>query len=1015
MNITSETLSTQPMSQMDSSQGDQHLYEFTQETSYTFTEEPTQPYFDSQPASQSYYSSTGTSSPYYQQSTPAPAPVYMPQDVAPLEDLPLYDLPPHACMYCGVHSPASVVRCNFPSCRKWFCNGRGNTCGSHIITHLVRSKHKEILLHADSPLGETILECFLCGSRNIFLLGFVSSKSDPTVMLLCREPCAMDRTLEEMDWDLSLWQPLIEDRCLLPWLVKTPSEDEQLRARQISTQQIIKLEEMWKGNPDASLADLERPGVDEEAHPVLHRYEDAFQYQAIFEPLIDLEAEYDKKMKESLTQTNIVVRWDVGLNKKRIAYFQFPKSDHELRVAPGDELRLSNSPDSGFPRYECLGHVIKLLPDEIALEMRNNKGDPTQQTHGFIVDFVWKPTSFSRMKTAMKRFAQDTSMDTYLYRCFLGQMDIEVPVSSQIKIPDDLSCPYLPQLNKSQTDAVRHVMRNPLTLIQGPPGTGKTVTSASVVYHLAKQNKGQILVCAPSNVAVDQLTEKIHMAQLRVVRLCAKSREAVSSSVEFLSLHYQVRALHEQLGSELHKLQLLLDEQGELSSRDEKLYKKLKDAAEREIIQNAQVICCTCVGAGDARLRNFRFNQVLIDESTQSTEPECLIPLVAGANRVVLVGDHCQLGPVIMCKKAAKAGLSQSLFERLVVLGVRPVRLQVQYRMHPALSEFPSNRFYEGSLQNGVAVGDRTNNHNDFPWPVPSKPMMFYNCLGQEEISSSGTSYLNRNEASVCERIVTEFLRLGTTSDQIGVITPYEGQRAYVVNLMQINGSLNTQVYKEIEVASVDSFQGREKDYIILSCVRSNEHQGIGFLNDPRRLNVALTRAKFGLVVLGNPKVLSKQPLWHDLLVHFKNNDCLVEGPLNNLKQSMVQFHKPSSHYRNYRSATTRYDGRAMLGGFGQAIADNGNAPFRAPPSYLDPSSQRYEQPASYITQTSQSASQASLYSQGATGLGSEDSSFTQGSQPMTGFSQSSDFTTQESQEFSSQQSQDDSQYSFKS
>ena len=96
----------------------------------------------------------------------------------------------------------------------------------------------------------------------------------------------MDRTLEEMDWDLSLWQPLIEDRCLLPWLVKTPSEDEQLRARQISTQQIIKLEEMWKGNPDASLADLERPGVDEEAHPVLHRYEDAFQYQAIFEPLI---------------------------------------------------------------------------------------------------------------------------------------------------------------------------------------------------------------------------------------------------------------------------------------------------------------------------------------------------------------------------------------------------------------------------------------------------------------------------------------------------------------------------------------------------------------------------------------------------------------------------------------------------------------------------------------------------------------------------------------------------------
>ena len=527
--------------------------------------------------------------------------------------------------------------------------------------------------------------------------------------------------------------------------------------------------------------------------------------------------------------------------------------------------------------------------------MKNNAGDPTVQTHNYTIDFVWKSTSFDRMQLAMKRFAvDDNSMDSYLYRIFLGQLDIELPPSKPVKATQ-LNCPGLPELNESQKAAVRHVLQNPLTLIQGPPGTGKTVTSASIVYHLAKQNKGQVLVCAPSNVAVDQLTEKIHKTNLRVVRLCAKSREAVSSPVEFLSLHYQVRQAHTTgKFKELHKLQLLKDEQGELSSSDEKKYNNLKRAAQREILQNAQVICCTCTGAGDPRLNNFRFKQVLVDESTQSTEPECLIPLVLGANRVVLVGDHCQLGPVIMCKKAANAGLSQSLFERLVVLGVRPVRLQVQYRMHPALSEFPSNRFYEGSLQNGIAVSDRTQDGNDFDWPVPSKPMLFYNCVGQEEISSSGTSYLNRNEATICEKIVTHFLNSGVYSDQIGVITPYEGQRAYVVNHMQRNGSLRTQLYKEIEVASVDSFQGREKDYIILSCVRSNEHQGIGFLNDPRRLNVALTRAKYGLVILGNPKVLSKQPLWNALLVHFKNQRCLVEGPLNNLRQSMVQFHKPS-------------------------------------------------------------------------------------------------------------------------
>lgn len=115
-----------------------------------------------------------------------------------------------------------------------------------------------------------------------------------------------------------------------------------------------------------------------------------------------------------------------------------------------------------------------------------------------------------------------------------------------------------------------------------------------------------------------------------------------------------------------------------------------------------------------------------------------------------------------------------------------------------------------------------------------------------------------RTEAANVEKIVTRFFKAGVVPSQIGIITPYEGQRSYITNFMQFNGALRKDLYKEIEVASVDAFQGREKDYIILSCVRSNEHQGIGFLNDPRRLNVALTRAKYGLVILGNPRVLSK-------------------------------------------------------------------------------------------------------------------------------------------------------------
>eukprot|EP01114_Cavostelium_apophysatum_P010426 TRINITY_DN2410_c0_g1_i4.p1 TRINITY_DN2410_c0_g1~~TRINITY_DN2410_c0_g1_i4.p1 ORF type:complete len:829 (-),score=214.57 TRINITY_DN2410_c0_g1_i4:196-2682(-) len=696
-----------------------------------------------------------------------------------------------------------------------------------------------------------------------------------------------------MNWDLAQWLPLVEDRCFLPWLVKIPTEQEQLRARQISAQQINKLEELWKANPDAVLGDLEKPGTDDEPQPVLLRYEDAYQYQNVFGPLVKLEADYDKKMKESQTQAGITVRWDMGLNKKRVAHFLFPKADNELRLVPGDELRLRYNGDSTHSPWQCVGHVIKITNEEVALELRSNAGVPADLTHGFSVDFVWKSTSFDRMQAAMKTFAVDeTSVSGYIYHRLLGH-DVE-PQAIRATLPKRFSAPGLPELNHSQVSAVKSVLQKSLTLIQGPPGTGKTVTSASIVYQLVKQNQGQVLVCAPSNVAVDQLTEKIHATGLKCVRLCAKSREAVSSPVEFLTLHYQVRHLDTPDKSELNKLQQLKDEQGELSSSDEKRYKTLKRSAEREILQNADVICTTCVGSGDPRLANLRFRQALIDESTQATEPECLIPLVLGAKQVVFVGDHCQLGPVIMCKKAARAGLSQSLFERLVLLGIKPIRLQVQYRMHPCLSEFPSNTFYEGTLQNGVTINERLYKGIDFPWPIPDKPMFFYNCIGQEEISASGTSYLNRTEASICEKIVTHFLKSGVNPSQIGIITPYEGQRAYIVAYMQRSGSLRPQLYKEIEVASVDSFQGREKDFIILSCVRSNEHQGIGFLNDPRRLNVALTRSRFGLVILGNPKVLSKQPMWNSLLVHFKEkHGCLVEGPLNNLKQSMVQFQKP--------------------------------------------------------------------------------------------------------------------------
>ena len=507
------------------------------------------------------------------------------------------------------------------TCRKWFCNSRGNTSGSHIVNHLVRAKHKEVSLHADSPLGETILECYNCGCRNVFLLGFIPAKTESVVVLLCREPCANVSGLRDGNWDLAQWLPLVDDRCFLPWLVKVPSEQEQLRSRQIIAPQINKLEELWKSNPEAALEDLEKPGVDDEPHPVMLHYEDAYQYQNIFGPLVKLEADYDKKMKESQTQDGVNVRWDMGLNKKRVAYFMFPKADNELRLVPGDELRLRFNGDSTHQQWQCVGHVIKITTnEEVAIELRSNQNAPVDMTHGFSVDFVWKSTSFDRMQASMKTFAvDDTSVSGYIYHKLLGH-DVEAQ-TLKVTLPRRFSAPGLPELNHSQVSAVKSVLQKPLSLIQGPPGTGKTVTSASIVYQLAKQNQGQVLVCAPSNVAVDQLTEKIHATGLKVVRLCAKSREAVSSPVEFLTLHYQVRHLDTADNGELYKLQLLKDEQGELSSSDEKKYKALKRAAEREILQSAHVICTTCVGAGDpSRLVNFRFRQV-------GQSPDCPLSL----------------------------------------------------------------------------------------------------------------------------------------------------------------------------------------------------------------------------------------------------------------------------------------------------------------------------------------------------------------------------------------------------
>ncbi|KAF2863664.1 hypothetical protein K470DRAFT_106398, partial [Piedraia hortae CBS 480.64] len=320
------------------------------------------------------------------------------------------ELPAHACAYCGIHNASAVVKCLI--CSKWFCSARGNTSSSHIVNHLVRSRHKEVQLHPSSSLGDTTLECYSCGTKNVFLLGFIPAKSDSVVVLLCRQPCASmgQGSSRDMNWDTSKWQPLIEDRAFLGWLVGPPTDQEQLRARHLAPQMIAKLEEMWKVDANATIGDVASgaAGLDDEPAPVLLRYDDAYQYQNVFGPLVKMEADYDRRLKESQSQDGLVVRWDLGLNNKHLASFVLPKLElGDVKLAVGDEMRLRYTGELR-PHWDAVGYVVKIpnnVSDEVTLELRarGDKGNvPTDCTHNFTADYVWKATSFDRMQHAMK-------------------------------------------------------------------------------------------------------------------------------------------------------------------------------------------------------------------------------------------------------------------------------------------------------------------------------------------------------------------------------------------------------------------------------------------------------------------------------------------------------------------------------------------------------------------------------------------------------------------------------------
>jgi regulator of nonsense transcripts 1 len=301
-------------------------------------------------------------------------------------------------------------------------------------------------------------------------------------------------------------------------------------------------------------------------------------------------------------------------------------------------------------------------------------------------------------------------------------------------------------------------------------------------------------------------------------------------------------------------------------SRGWKEVRKIESQMRDDILDRAQVLCCTCIGSGHELLDGRRFSRVLIDEATQATEPAALVPLVRGARQIVLVGDHRQLPPTVISRRAGSGGLGRSLFERMVEVGISPHLLRIQYRMHPAISAFPNEHFYEGKLEDGVKVSDRVAPAG-LLWPDWECPIAFLPVEGGEIRSPDGTSKENLAEASWVARLLEGLIDGGELGQgDIGIITPYAGQ------VRAIRDSVPNR-YEGVEVRTVDGYQGREKEVILFSCVRSNNEGNVGFLSDSRRLNVALTRAKRGLIVIGDPGTLRCDEDWSAWLEHVRNRN----------------------------------------------------------------------------------------------------------------------------------------------
>lgn len=450
-----------------------------------------------------------------------------------------------------------------------------------------------------------------------------------------------------------------------------------------------------------------------------------------------------------------------------------------------------------------------------------------------------------------------------------------------------------PWLNPTQEKAVNEVLwAKDVAIVHGPPGTGKTTTLVEAINETLMR-ESQVLVCAQSNMAVDWISEKLVDRGVNVLRIGNPTRvndkmlgftyerrfEAHPDYPQLWAIRKAIRELRKnrKKGSESYHQKL-----ERLKSRATELEIRINS----ELLGEARVIACTLVGSAHRLLEGMKFGTLFIDEAAQALEAACWIPM-RRATRVILAGDHCQLPPTVKSIAALRAGLGKTLMERIAENKPEVVTLlKIQYRMNEEIMRFSSDWFYHGEVESAPQIKYRSILEDDSPitWIDTSNEENQVTIEGDDVVSGEkrddmnfheqfvGESFgrINKAEADLTLLTLAEYLtqvgkrRVLEESIDVGIISPYRAQVQYLKRLLK-KYEFFKPYRRLISVNTVDGFQGQERDVILISLVRSNDEGQIGFLKDLRRMNVAMTRARMKLIILGDKSTMTKHPFYQKL------------------------------------------------------------------------------------------------------------------------------------------------------